>query len=230
MEPALSTPFRPPPVCVMGWLSGNPRLGFRAAGSTVHQGLNAGKYLIGIGDTASVVRYAWLESLKAQQQSLDSPGASPATGSLPTIQGVAASGTYGSKKAAALAAETAAIGDTRSDIKNSGKHNEYGGWVLSKDGKYTYTLPVTFGQDGHFYPSNVTVPSGYGAVASFHTHPDSGSWGEGFSEGDVNWANQNRMNIYVGMSYSGNVRVYVPGVTKYNGFNGVTGDLIGNVP
>jgi hypothetical protein len=69
MEPALSTPFPPPPVCVMGWLSGNPRLGFRVAGNTLHQGLNAGKYLIAVGDTASVVPNPWLESLKAQQQS-----------------------------------------------------------------------------------------------------------------------------------------------------------------
>jgi hypothetical protein len=53
----------------MPQLSKNSRLGFRLVGSTLHQGFGAGKYLIGIGDTASVVRYAWLESLKAQQQS-----------------------------------------------------------------------------------------------------------------------------------------------------------------
>jgi hypothetical protein len=52
----------------MWQLSENSRLGFRLAGNTLHQGFGAGKYLIGIGDTASVVRYAWLESLKAQQQ------------------------------------------------------------------------------------------------------------------------------------------------------------------
>jgi hypothetical protein len=52
----------------MWQLSENSRLGFRLVGNTLHQGFGAGKYLIGIGDTASVVRYAWLESLKAQQQ------------------------------------------------------------------------------------------------------------------------------------------------------------------
>jgi hypothetical protein len=56
------------PLAACPWLVENSRLGFRLAGNTLHQGFGAGKYLIGIGDTASVVRYAWLESLKAQQQ------------------------------------------------------------------------------------------------------------------------------------------------------------------
>lgn|SRR5487761_200118 len=71
MEPAPSTPFPPPPVCVIGQLSGNSRLGFGVAESTLHQGFKAGKYLIGIGDTASVVPNPWLESLKVQQQKLN---------------------------------------------------------------------------------------------------------------------------------------------------------------
>ena len=146
----------------------------------------------------------------------------------PTIQGVAASGTYGSKKAAAMAAEKAGLGSTRDAAKN-GKTEEFGGWVISKDGKYTYTNPVTFGASGVFYADNVTVPSGYTAVGGYHTHPDPGSWGEGFSVSDMNWAIGHNMTSYVGMSYSGNVRSYTPGVTKYNGY-GVTGDLIGNTP
>jgi RHS repeat-associated protein len=146
----------------------------------------------------------------------------------PTIQGVAASGTYGSKKAAAMAAEKAGLGSTRDAAKN-GKTEEFGGWVISKDRKYTYTNPVTFGASGVFYADNVTVPSGYTAVGGYHTHPDPGSWGEGFSVSDMNWAIGHNMTSYVGMSYSGNVRSYTPGVTKYNG-DGVTGDLIGNIP
>ena len=74
MEPVLSAPYPPPSVCLIGLLSGNSRLGFRAAGSTLNQGLKAGKYLIAVGDTASVVRNAWLESLKAQQQNGSSKG------------------------------------------------------------------------------------------------------------------------------------------------------------
>ena len=68
MEPVLSTLYPLPPVRVMGWLSGNSRQGFQAAGSTLQLGFEAAKYLNRVGDTASVVRYAWLESLKAQQQ------------------------------------------------------------------------------------------------------------------------------------------------------------------
>ena len=68
MQLASRYAFPEPPLAAMWQLSENSRLGFRLAGSTLQQGFGAGKYLIGIGDTASVVRYAWLESLKAQQQ------------------------------------------------------------------------------------------------------------------------------------------------------------------
>lgn len=71
MEPALSTPFPPPPVCAMAGLSENSRLGFRVAGSTLHQGLRTVNYLIAVGDTNRLVRNAWPESLKAQQQNGD---------------------------------------------------------------------------------------------------------------------------------------------------------------
>lgn len=40
----------------------------------MHQGLKAGKYLIAVGDTNSLVGNAWLESLKAQQQNGSSGG------------------------------------------------------------------------------------------------------------------------------------------------------------
>src|SRR5271165_3831494 len=69
MQLASRPAFPEPPLAAMWQLSENSRLGFRLVGNTLHQGFGAGKYLIGIGDTASVVRYAWLESLKAQQQS-----------------------------------------------------------------------------------------------------------------------------------------------------------------
>jgi hypothetical protein len=36
------------------------------------------------------------------------------------------------------------------------------------------------------------------------------------------------MAFYVGMTYSGNVRIYIPNVTKYEP-NSMTGDLVGNV-
>lgn len=71
MQLASRYAFPEPPLAAMWQLSENSRLGFRLAGSTLQQGFGAGKYLIGIGDTASVVRYAWLESLKADQKNSD---------------------------------------------------------------------------------------------------------------------------------------------------------------
>lgn len=68
MEPVLSAFYPPPSVCVIRLLKENSRQGFRTAGSTLHRGLNAGNYLIAVGDTNSLVRNPRLESLKAQQQ------------------------------------------------------------------------------------------------------------------------------------------------------------------
>jgi hypothetical protein len=85
------------------------------------------------------------------------------------------------------------------------------------------------GKNYKFYPGNVTAPDGYAQVASYHTHADPGSWGEGFSVGD-GVANRHAMNDYVGMAYSGNVRQYLPGKTTDNGLNGVSGDLIYTIP
>jgi len=148
-----------------------------------------------------------------------------------TINGVPAecSGCTSEKKAA-IAAEKAAVAKTK-DAAKRGKTEEWGGWIITKDGKnFTYTVPVTFHDSDHFYNFSVTVPDGYAQAAAYHTHPDPGSWGEGFSPADMRFANYNQMNIYVGMSYSGNVRQYVPGKTKDNGLNGVSGDLIYTMP
>jgi hypothetical protein len=53
-------------------LNEKPRLGFRAVECTVHQGLEAAKYLNRVGVATTVVRYSWQVSLKAQQQSTSS--------------------------------------------------------------------------------------------------------------------------------------------------------------
>jgi len=68
MEPALSAPYPPPPVCLIGLLKENSRPGFGVRGSTLHQGPQPFKYLNGVGDSTSVVWNPWPESLKAQQQ------------------------------------------------------------------------------------------------------------------------------------------------------------------
>jgi RHS repeat-associated protein len=132
----------------------------------------------------------------------------------------AAASRFRSRKAAGIAAEKRAL-------VPSGKSGwEYGGWILKGQGGYTYTTPVTFQSSAGFFPDNVIVPKGFQKVAAYHTHPSPGSWGEGFSVPDINWADSHHMVIYVGMTFSGNIRVYVPGVTQYHGLNGVTGDLV----
>jgi RHS repeat-associated protein len=137
-----------------------------------------------------------------------------------------------SETKAAIAAEKDAVGKTRAaQSGEKKKYEEFGGWIITKDGKnFTYTTPVTLGPGVDFRPGSVTVPDGYEGVASYHTHPDPGSWAEGFSPGDIKWAVDNHKNDYVGMAYSGNVRQFVPGKTKNNGLNGVSGDLIYTIP
>jgi hypothetical protein len=78
-------------------LNEKPRLGFRAVECTVHQGLEAAKYLNRVGVATTVVRYSWQVSLKAQQQTANA--ASSQAGSMKySINGTTISGggvTYG---------------------------------------------------------------------------------------------------------------------------------------
>jgi RHS repeat-associated protein len=137
---------------------------------------------------------------------------------------------YSTKKGAAKAAEKSAINLTKEANKAGTTDWEFGGWVVKdSSGKYAYTNPLKGSKRGEADIDNMIVPKGFSKVAGYHTHPDAGPWGEGFSVGDVNWAVRNRMTLYVGMVYSGNVRVFVPGVTEWKGYNAVTGDLIGNI-
>jgi RHS repeat-associated protein len=145
------------------------------------------------------------------------------------IQGVAAAETSNTEKGAAIAAEKDAVGRTRAAATaKKPKYEEFAGWVITKNGKtFTYTVPVTFGEQ-HVDMDRITVPEGYAAVAMYHTHADPGSWGEGFSGQDMSLADRWQMNSYVGMSYSGNVRQYIPGVTK-NTNPDVTGEIAGDL-
>jgi hypothetical protein len=140
----------------MWQLSENSRLGFRLAGSTLHQGFGAGKYLIGIGDTASVVRYAWLESLKAQQQNV------PMSKS-----------TYKTATGAATAALDAVIGQS----EKTGW--EYAGRLVKlANGKYAYTSPTTEQSSTASDPDGgmkegTRIPAGTTDAGTYHTHPTS---------------------------------------------------------
>jgi hypothetical protein len=134
-----------------------------------------------------------------------------------------------------MAAEKKAIGLTNDKNGKPPKTDwEFGGWVVKKGKSFFFTEPVQGPKRGEITLDDIRVPKGFSKVAGYHTHPDGGSWGEGFSgypSGDVGWSVNHTggpMVGYVGMTYSGNVRVYVPGVTKYDPY-GITGDLVGNV-
>jgi len=136
---------------------------------------------------------------------------------------------------AGIAAESMAVPMTLATNKPgpnnpSGTDYEYGGWIVkNRQGALQFTAPLRGCERAKTDQSNMIVPPGYTKVAIYHTHPDPGPWGDGFSAGDVNQANALRMPSYVGMTYSGNVRVFIPGVTPWAGTNGVTGTLIGQV-
>lgn len=142
---------------------------------------------------------------------------------------------YTSRDKAAVAAEKQAVELTNKKNGVPPKTDwEFGGWIVKKGESFYYTEPMQGTKRGETEIDNIGVPKGFTKVAGYHTHPDGGPWGEGFSgypSGDVGWVLNHPggpMVFYVGMTYSGNVRVYIPGVTKYSQY-GITGDLIGNV-
>ena len=173
MEPVLSTLYPLPPVRVMGWLSENSRPGFRVAGSTLHQGFGAGKYLIAVGDTASVVPNPWLESLKAQQQ---------------TAQGLAAQ-VPGDVKTAMMASVNAsnspcAAGSACAGDTTGGFHEEGGIWGTNADGSVA-VAPATPGpyaaagdKVAHITPEDTENPASKENMVSlggeWHVHPKGG--------------------------------------------------------
>lgn len=129
-----------------------------------------------------------------------------------------------------MAGEKKALALTKKANESGTTDWEFGGWIVKdSDGKFRYTNPLKGSKRGETDIDNMIVPKGFTKIAGYHTHPDLGSWGEGFSPGDVNWASAKGMTLYVGMVYSGNVRVFVPGVTKWMGYGEITGDLVGNV-
>jgi len=213
MQLASRPAFPEPPLAAMWQLSENSRLGFQLAGSTLHQGFGAGKYLIAVGDTASVVRYAWLESLKAQQQNQH----------LSPIDKVA------------MKAEAGAIKLTREALAG-GHAAEYGGLILSKnaDGSLSSTKPIHTGELSVDIDS-IPVPKGFKAVGEYHTHPSTTCCESvGPSVQDVNRLRTpelaNRIG-YVGDAFSGSVSRYTQREPITGPYDTKTyGTIIGTVP
>jgi RHS repeat-associated protein len=124
-----------------------------------------------------------------------------------TQTGVAATQTYKTRDDAARAAEKAALNAT----DKSGRKYEYGGWILkNKDGQYTYTIAITFKDQGHFYPDRETIPTGFTGVADYHTHRhNTHEEGPGFSRDDEDHGNFYGRTGYVADTYSrDNVSLY----------------------
>ncbi len=123
-------------------------------------------------------------------------------------------------------------------MKRNKEHRAWVGhppWILkTKDGRYTYTIAVTFKDREHFYPDRVSVPKGFKEVADYHTHPHNfHAEGEGFSAGDETHANYFHRTVYVADTYSRNLYKFTPGKTEFKPNEyccGVIGDPMGHIP
>ena len=162
----------------------------------------------------------------------DNPGPPPTQNKdAQTQKGVAAAQTYKTPDAAAKAAEKAALAAT----DKSGRKYEYGGWILkNSEGLYTYTIAVTSKDSEVFHTGDVTIPTGFTAVADYHTHPhSSAAEGEGLSAGDEQHAYDNRRTVYEADTYSRNMYRFAPGVSHYvpnEWCCGAIGDFVAHIP
>jgi hypothetical protein len=194
-------------------LNEKPRLGFRASECTVHQGLEAAKYLNRVGVATTVVRYTWQMSLKAQQQSQH----------LSPIDKVA------------MKAEAGALKLTRQAL--AGGHSaEYGGLILKRNsnGTLSATAPIHTGETSVDIDS-ISIPRGYTAVGEYHTHPSVDCCeSEGPSTQDVNRLRSPELASrigYVGSAFTGEVRRYTqlePITSMYD--THTYGTVIGTIP
>lgn len=146
-------------------------------------------------------------------------------------KGIPAKETYSTRDQAAKAAEKAALAATN----KSGRKWEYGGLILKNaQGEYTYTIAVTFNDQGHFYPGKVSIPDAFTSVADYHTHPESFKVeGQGLSVGDENFANRYNRTEYEADTYSRNMYRYTPGVSAYKPNEyccGTIGDFVAHIP
>ena len=94
--------------------------------------------------------------------------------------------------------------------------------------------PVTFNDQGHFYPGKVSIPDAFTSVADYHTHPESFKVeGQGLSVGDENFANRYNRTEYEADTYSRNMYRYTPGVSAYKPNEyccGTIGDFVAHIP
>jgi proteasome lid subunit RPN8/RPN11 len=113
-----------------------------------------------------------------------------------------AAATFPTMDAAAIAAETAAMINTR---------YEFGGCIFTTpDGLFHYTVAQTSNN-----PNHIKVKCSFAGhlVAIYHTHPGNVSSDRYFSEDDVDVASRMKVPSYIGVSFDKTVHKFVPGVT-----------------
>ena len=147
-------------------------------------------------------------------------------------KGVPAKQRYKTRDAAAKAAEKAALAATN---KSKGKW-EYGGKILKDgEGQYTYTIAVTFENDSHFYPENVTTPEGFTVAADYHTHHENDTAeGQGLSGRDEQHSYDFHRVSYVADTISRNLYRFNPADSSQYKPNewccGVIGEFVAHIP
>jgi proteasome lid subunit RPN8/RPN11 len=89
---------------------------------------------------------------------------------------------------------------------------EFGGIVLTKDGKYYFTPAQTSKLEAHF-DLHVAYSTEYKLVGIYHTHPGRFETSRWFSTQDIQTAGALRVEAsYIGVQYeNGAVRRFVPG-------------------
>jgi hypothetical protein len=164
----------------------------------------------GIQDALGAIGSA-LSSSGSPQSGVSSPGSGGQSGSEPNynLSPPANAGRFPNVQAAGIAAARQALGLTSQPDGNGYKY-EWGGRLLKdKDGRFTFTNPVTFNLSTHFWSSHVMVPFGYRKAGSYHTHPGIGA--PGMSYGDAAWADFQHLPEFMGEEMSGKVWRYDAG-------------------
>lgn len=99
------------------------------------------------------------------------------------------------------------LGDRNKNLESAGV------LFTGKDGKYKYSIPTTQHQrDGFALRMQQTDDSKLGGI--FHTHPGTDADGQVFSPNDIRVADKLKVPSYVMFEKTGQIRKYVPGVTK----------------
>jgi hypothetical protein len=107
---------------------------------------------------------------------------------------------------------------------------EFGGIILTKDGKYYFTPAQTSKLPSHL-DLRVSYTTDYKFVGIYHTHPGSHEMDRWFSTADTQAALSQHVASYIGIQYErGLIRRFTPGQThvviNYQGEHIARGDVV----